>query len=301
MNNVALGNTTASNSTSGDNNVYIGNRSAYSNNGSSNVVIGNISGANGEMYDTHSTYTNSVLIGDGAGYNNVSGIGNVFLGYRAGYNETGSNKLYIANSNTSTPLIYGDFNSKYLKFNANVGINYPVSDFFGLTIGLDANDTYGLVVYGPTYCSSGAWAASDFRFKKNIVTLKSALDKILQLRGVSFEWKTEEFPNKGFTHGENIGLIAQEVEKIIPELVKDGPEGYKSIAYDKLTAFLIEGMKEQQSQIESGKSENAKLTYRVQELESKNTELSTEISKLNEMKSEIEELKTLVNELKSKN
>jgi hypothetical protein len=50
-------------------------------------------------------------VGADSGWNSVSGSSNVFLGYRAGYNETGSNKLYIANSNTNPPLIYGDFST----------------------------------------------------------------------------------------------------------------------------------------------------------------------------------------------
>jgi hypothetical protein len=50
-------------------------------------------------------------MGYAAGYKNQTGGGNVFLGYKAGYNETGSNKLYIANSDVNPPLIYGDFSS----------------------------------------------------------------------------------------------------------------------------------------------------------------------------------------------
>ena len=282
----------------GTENIFIGYHTGYkSGTATHNVIVG------GQDPFGVSTITGSynVYLGEDAGNQSGSASRNVFLGYNAGKNETTSDKLYIDNTATASPLVYGDFNSNDLKFNANVGINYAASDLWGLTIGLDANDTYGLVVYGPTFCSSGAWAASDFRFKKNIVTLNSALDKILQLRGVSFEWKAEEFPDKGFTHGENVGFIAQEVEKIIPDLVQDGPGGYKSIAYDKLTAFIVEAMKEQQTQIESSKSENIKLTSRVQELETKNMELSTEISKLSELKSEVEELKNLVNELKNKN
>ena len=62
------------------------------------------------------TGNNNTSIGQEAGFNNTSGNSNVFLGYKAGYSETGSNKLYIANSNTTTPLIYGDFSA------GNVGI-----------------------------------------------------------------------------------------------------------------------------------------------------------------------------------
>jgi hypothetical protein len=64
----------------------------------------------------------NTAIGYGAGYNNTTGIGNVFLGYYTGYNETGSNKLYIDNSATSSPLIYGEFDNDILAVNSTVGI-----------------------------------------------------------------------------------------------------------------------------------------------------------------------------------
>jgi len=82
---------------------------------------------------------------------------------------------------------------------------------------------------------------SDERFKQNIHTLGSSLSKIAQVRGVRFNWKDN--PKE-----EQIGLVAQEVEKIFPELVSTDSEGYKSIAYGKLTAVLIEAIKELQQQ-----------------------------------------------------
>ena len=72
---------------------------------------------------------------------------------------------------------------------------------------------------------------------------------MLQLQGVSYLWRTEEFPQNGFTEGRQIGLIAQELEKVLPELVNTDNEGYKSVSYDKLTAILIEDVKKQQEQI----------------------------------------------------
>nr|VFK02761.1 MAG: Chaperone of endosialidase [Candidatus Kentron sp. LFY] len=85
---------------------------------------------------------------------------------------------------------------------------------------------------------------SDSRLKKEIEPLENPLHKIAQLRGVSFNWKDEE---KGTDR--EIGVIAQEVEKEYPELVSTDNEGYKSVAYGKLTAVLIEAMKVQQSRI----------------------------------------------------
>ncbi|MCK7461966.1 MAG: hypothetical protein MZU84_07870 [Sphingobacterium sp.] len=63
--------------------------------------------------------SNNTYLGRNAGFYNQNGSGNVFIGYGAGANELGSNRLYIANANTTDPLIYGEFDNSYLKFNAN--------------------------------------------------------------------------------------------------------------------------------------------------------------------------------------
>ncbi len=77
----------------------------------------------------------------------------------------------------------------------------------------------------------------------------------MQMRGVNYYWKQDEFPNKGFSDGKEIGVIAQEVEKIYPELVVTDKDGYKSVQYSHLVPVLIEAIKEQQAIIESQKTE----------------------------------------------
>ena len=83
---------------------------------------------------------------------------------------------------------------------------------------------------------------SDSRLKTAVTTIPSALDKILSLRGVTFEWKQEEFPERNFADGTQIGLIAQGVEEVFPELVSQGE--YKSVSYANLVSPLIEAIKE---------------------------------------------------------
>ena len=92
---------------------------------------------------------------------------------------------------------------------------------------------------------------SDQRFKKNITTINNALEKTIHLRGVYFDWKHEEFPDRNFETNHNIGLIAQEVETIIPEAVHTNNEGYKSVEYSKLVGLLIEAIKEQEQTIQA--------------------------------------------------
>ena len=81
----------------------------------------------------------------------------------------------------------------------------------------------------------------------------------MSLRGVQFEWNLEEYPDNGFREGKQIGLIAQEVEEVLPELVRTDNDGYKSLEYEKITAVLVEAIKEQQKQIEALKAAVAAL------------------------------------------
>jgi hypothetical protein len=131
----------------------------------------------------------------------------------------------------------------------------PIKDVFVINnkgnVGIGTNDPkYKLHVLGYTY-TAGIWASSDQRFKKNIKNLLNALNIVMQLKGVTYEWRIEDFPEMDFENGRHLGLIAQEVEKIMPELVHTDENGYKSIAYDKLTVLLIEAMKEQQVRLDN--------------------------------------------------
>ena len=89
-------------------------------------------------------------------------------------------------------------------------------------------------------------SSSDKRLKKNIKTVECALNKVIALRGVSFDWKEGG--------AKAIGLIAQEAEKVIPEIVSQDENGYLGIKYNNLIGVLIEAIKEQQEQIEALKN-----------------------------------------------
>lgn len=99
-------------------------------------------------------------------------------------------------------------------------------------------------------------ATSDIRLKTNIKPLpENILEKVNKLRGVYFNWKTEA----DMGNNRQIGMIAQEVEGIFPELVGTGADGYKTFAYDRLGPILIEAVKEQQKEIDALKSEVSNL------------------------------------------
>jgi len=121
---------------------------------------------------------------------------------------------------------------------------------------------------------------SDQRYKQNIQTLENALTKLQELRGVSFEWKAQDAENQ-------IGLIAQEVERVFPELVSTDSEGYKSIAYGQLAAVLIEAVKEQQQIIDQKSATIAELQLNWQEQQKENAAQQERIALLEAMMQEI--------------
>jgi hypothetical protein len=94
-----------------------------------------------------------------------------------------------------------------------------------------------------------AFSASDIRFKENITAIKNPIEKIKMISGNTYDWKAENKDIHGF-EGNDVGVIAQEIEEVLPQLVVTRDNGYKAVKYDKLVALLIEGMKEQQKQIE---------------------------------------------------
>lgn len=112
-----------------------------------------------------------------------------------------------------------------------------------LAISTNNPGAYKLYVAGNAY-STGTWGSSDVRLKKNIRPLEGALQKTIKMQGVSFDWRQDEYPQRGLTSARQIGLIAQDVEKVIPELVSTNTDGFKAVAYDKVVALLIEAVKE---------------------------------------------------------
>ncbi len=134
-NNTFSGNSSGVNNTTGNNNTFIGHGSGSVNTtGSFNTFIGMFSGRSnadgiGNTFNGYrSGYSNTtgnrnVFIGDWSGHNNQAGYGNVFLGHNAGFNETSNNKLYIDNSDTTSPLIYGEFDTNIVTINGKLGVN----------------------------------------------------------------------------------------------------------------------------------------------------------------------------------
>jgi len=99
-----------------------------------------------------------------------------------------------------------------------------------------------------------AFYSSDVSLKENIHNIPSASDKIEQLNGVLFDWKQDWIDTNGgedgyFVRKSDVGVIAQDVEKVLPEIVGTRPNGIKAVKYDRLCALLIEGFKEMKQEI----------------------------------------------------
>lgn len=111
--------------------------------------------------------------------------------------------------------------------------------------------TLGDVEVTGNICATGAIAVcSDERFKTDVEPLRGALETVLGLRGVSYAWRTEEFPERSFTEDDQLGFLAQQARAVVPEIVAEDSEGYLSIDYGKLTPLLVEALREQQATID---------------------------------------------------
>ena len=133
-------------------------------------------------------------------------------------------------------------------YSAGTGMSLTGTTFsIGQSVGTADTVTFGEVR------SSGdiiAYASSDERLKDNIKLIPNAVEKVQQIKGVSFDWNS----NQATHHGHDIGVIAQDIEQVLPEVVTTRANGYKAVRYEKIVALLIEAVKEQQLQIEELKS-----------------------------------------------
>ena len=151
--------------------------------------------------------------------------------------------IYLRDTDHNVSMIHCNSNVFYILRGANDTETWTtVNSVWPLEINLTNNNA----TFGGTVTAS-----SDVRFKKNIATIQDALDKVLNMRGVTFE-RLE-------TPGTEIGVIAQEIEEVVPELVTTDANGHKSVAYANITALLIEAVKAQQVQINELREEIQKL------------------------------------------
>jgi hypothetical protein len=222
--------------------------------------------------------SNTGVWGEGDTYRGVDGlsvsgtgvVGRSTSGY--GVNGTSSSNVGVVGTSGSNTGVWG------ISYSATAGVGVDGLANSAGAIGVKGRSNSGTGVLGWTSTGKAGWfqgqvliegmltvtrvsLTSDERFKKNIEPLSGALNKASQLQGVSYEWRTEEYPERRFDNRREIGLIAQEVEKVVPEVVTTAPDdGTKSVAYQNLVPLLIEAVKEL-------KARNEELSRRLDFLE----------------------------------
>jgi Chaperone of endosialidase len=107
-----------------------------------------------------------------------------------------------------------------------------------------------------------AYSGSDKRLKNNIVNISDAVTKVRKLNGVTWKWNDDV--NEVTKTAPTTGLIAQEVQEVLPEVVNERKDGYLGIDYSKMVGLLVEAIKEQQNQIDS-------LTIEIENLKKNNS------------------------------
>jgi hypothetical protein len=155
----------------------------------------------------------------------------------------------------------GTFRTLMIVGNRSAGLGRRVSVWDRLEVNGSLH-----VTGAATKPGGGPWSSSsDVRLKKSIRPLKSALEKLSRLRGVSFEWKEPE--KQGNLRGAQMGLVAQEVEEVFPEWVDVDPSGYKILTVRGFEALTIEAFRELKAENKTLKMKNEELEDRIMVLE----------------------------------
>jgi hypothetical protein len=193
------------------------------------VSHGDTSPLNGTYGSTNNTTKIDTITVDGNGHITAITTGPIAGGGGGGVSGTGTTN-FISKWSGSTSIT----NSRIYDNGTNVGIG-------------TSSPIYPLDVVGVIRSSNDIIAFSDARVKENVETITDATEKIRFLRGVTF--------NKINETKRSMGVIAQEVEQIIPEVVHTDEDGMKAVAYGNMVGLLIEAVKEQQHEIEQLKAQ----------------------------------------------
>ena len=219
--------------------------------------------------------SSTVTVYDGMG-GTETGIGASSAGGNLRLYAGGTNKITVSNTSQSL-ILYGNSTtgSNYIQFNDSAGtsqgyVGYGSSgynDFYFVQFKAAPFNFYlngavrGAISTAGTLTMQGDVIAygspSDKRLKENIKPIESALDKVSKLQGVTFDWKEKEKeydqfgkPKKLQEWKNDIGFIAQDVQKVIPELVRENEDGMLSMRHQGIAPILLEAIKELKAEIE---------------------------------------------------
>ncbi len=262
--------------------------------GSVNILATNNMPSGGSGYGNLGPSGN-VNITSGSGYNTAGGNINITAGQTSCWALT-ANSHSDVNIQGGANLVPADASSISIQGGGTVGVGCPTANANGGNLILKSgigtgtgtqgniqllNGNVGIGTAAPSskleVCgntriigtlnvsstvtsSSGITCPSDIRYKKNITSIENPLQKLMLVNGVHYYWKTNEFPEMNFNNLQQTGFIAQDLEKVFPEMVFTDNAGYKSVDYSRITPLLVETIKEQQKEI-------IQLMQRMEELE----------------------------------
>ncbi|MGB3947514.1 MAG: tail fiber domain-containing protein [Bacteroidia bacterium] len=291
--NTASGYYSLATNTTGEENTALGMYTLASNtNGTRNTAIGN------EALAVNSTGVNNTANGYYALHDNNTGNNNTAMGYAAGYTNTGSNNTFLGTFATGSASITNATaiganaqvtasNSMVLGNNVNVGI--------GTTAPAYRLDVNGSVNVNGTYYQNNSVFTSDQLFKNNVDSIQNALGLINQLKPRSFYFDTANVYGMNFNAEKQYGLIAQDVEQLLPELVSNTSKAatydtagtlltqavnYKTLNYNAFTPILIKAMQEQQQGMSAQQQAIDSLTAKTQLQDSINASLQNQLNQL---------------------
>jgi hypothetical protein len=230
--------------------------------GSSGVTVGNPSGGfkGAGTLNAQNLYVNGVAVGSNAGTVtsvNVASANSALTSTGGPIVSTGTITLtvnssvvgFLANTNTWSGV------QTFGTMHATTG---DITTLNSTTIANTGNiGTASLSATGAITANGNitAYNSSDRSLKTNIVNISNALEKVSQINGVEFDWTNEYILSQGgddgyFVRTHDVGVIAQEVELVLPEVVATRIDGTKAVKYDKIVALLIEAIKDLKAEID---------------------------------------------------
>lgn len=247
---------------SDDFNTYVGASAGGSSDGQSNAFFGASAGG------TNHFGSQNTFLGYSSGFSNTDGSNNTFVGANANLNTTGSNNTFIglsagvSNTIGSNNTVIGtgaNVGANNLTFATAVGANAFVSSNNTVVLGrnLDTVQVPGNLIVQGTFSNP-----SDFRLKQNIRSMHYGLRDVMMLRPVTWTWKDRPSDKTA------LGLVAQDVMPVLPELVEKGTDknGMLSINYLGLVPVVIKAMQEQQEEIRQQQKQITEQQRQIDEL-----------------------------------
>ena len=215
----------------------------------------------------------SITAGDGlTGGGTIASTRDIAVGAGSGITVNANDVAVTAAQTAITSLINSSLtkigtatDQEYIKFDTSNEVNVHINNSEKLSVttaGANVTGDFAAsatasaahilvtgIISGSQLEASGdviAFSSSDRRFKDNLVVIEGSLDKIGKINGYEFDWNNKQTAYKGH----DIGVVAQEIEAVLPEVVTTRGDGYKAVKYEKIVPLLIESIKELQKKVE---------------------------------------------------